>query len=112
MNILKLKKLNKLVMHHMHEILMKDVVYSKNLFTLTRVEISKNLSIINIYVLTQNDYNGKLIKYFNSKKIYLRHLLLKKVNFNNAPNIFFYFDYNFLVSLNLDDSLDNISHIK
>lgn len=109
MNIIKIQKMKRLIESKLYDILKKDLMDTNNRLTITRVEISSNLSDAYVYILTQScDNNKQVIDYLNLKNKKFKHLLLQKIRFNRVPNLHFYHDDDFEASFRLHDILDNV----
>ncbi len=97
--IIKYNKTSKEIQKKITEIIYKNFNYinnKNNLLSINNIKISKNLKYIYIYIYIINLKKKKKIKniinFFEKKKIYIKNILKKTINFKFISNIYFKFD--------------------
>lgn len=93
-NIIKTKKLIKIIKKQISEIL-QDEKYNKNndIITITNILIKDNLSTAQIFISTLKN-NYIIIKTLNISSRYIRYILSKRIKTKKIPKLQFIYDKN------------------
>lgn len=94
MKFFRSQRVSNLIREELSKIIFKELEFSGAIFTITEVEVDKDLENAEVYFsVLPADQSERVLKILNKFRSRLHYLLMKKINIKPMPYIIFKIDY-------------------